>query len=158
MDKLSLPDFKTVVKSAPLVSIDLVVENGSNEYLLGWRSNAPAKDHWFVPGGRIYKDERFEKAFERITLAELGLTVPLSSARFLGVFEHIYPGDNFLQDPGFGTHYVVHAFKVQLSGQLNLPLEQHQKYWWAKLEDIIDNPEVHLNSKNYFNGHQPFSD
>jgi len=49
---LSQEDFATVVRSTPLISIDLVVENERGEFLLGQRTNRPAQGYWFVPGGR----------------------------------------------------------------------------------------------------------
>ena len=62
--KLNHDDFVEVVKKTPLVSIDLIVENDRNEVLLGFRKNEPAKNYWFVPGGRILKNERIAEAFE----------------------------------------------------------------------------------------------
>jgi colanic acid biosynthesis protein WcaH len=40
---------------------------------MGWRENEPAKRTWFVPGGRIRKDEKIADAFERIIRTETGL-------------------------------------------------------------------------------------
>ncbi|GAM63316.1 GDP-mannose mannosyl hydrolase [Vibrio ishigakensis] len=105
MGKLSLEAFKSVVRNAPLVSIDLVVRNNKGEVLLGERTNRPAQGFWFVPGGRILKDESLEQAFSRLTLMELGKALKLTSARFHGVYEHFY-NDNFSEDD-FSTHYVV---------------------------------------------------
>lgn len=50
---LSQEDFATVVRSTPLISIDLIVENERGEFLLGKRTNRPAQGFWFVPGGRV---------------------------------------------------------------------------------------------------------
>ena len=76
---LSTQDFATVVRSTPLVSIDLIVENAQGEYLLGKRTNRPAQGFWFVPGGRVQKDETLADAFARLTQAELGLSLPISA-------------------------------------------------------------------------------
>lgn len=51
-------DFATVVRSTPLISIDLIVENAHGEFLLGKRLNRPAQGYWFVPGGRVQKMNR----------------------------------------------------------------------------------------------------
>lgn len=40
---LCAEDFKHVIEYAPLISIDLVVEDKAGRYLLGKRINAPAK-------------------------------------------------------------------------------------------------------------------
>ena len=49
--------FSTVIASTPLVPIDLVVKNHQSQVLLGQRLNRPAQGFWFVPGGRILKNE-----------------------------------------------------------------------------------------------------
>jgi len=50
--------FLEIADLSPLVSIDLIVYNDKNKVLLGKRANRPAKDYWFVPGGRIRKNEK----------------------------------------------------------------------------------------------------
>ena len=67
MSFLSQEVFTTVIDSTPLISIDLVVENEHGELLFGLRNNRPARGFWFVPGGRILKNETLDAAFERLT-------------------------------------------------------------------------------------------
>jgi colanic acid biosynthesis protein WcaH len=62
---LSPDDFRSVVRLAPLVSIDLIIRNVRGEVLLGLRNNEPAKGSYFVPGGIILKQERLYEAFAR---------------------------------------------------------------------------------------------
>ncbi|EAC1549755.1 TPA: GDP-mannose mannosyl hydrolase, partial [Escherichia coli] len=102
-------DFATVVRSTPLVSLDFIVENSRGEFLLGKRTNRPAQGYWFVPGGRLQKDETLEAAFERLTMAELGLRLPITAGQFYGVWQHFYD-DNF-SGTDFTTHYVVLGFR-----------------------------------------------
>lgn len=156
---LSKEEFIAVVKNTPLISIDFIVENNDGEILLGWRNNLPAKGYWFVPGGRIQKDEKFRDAFQRILNTETGLEHKLEDATFLGIFEHLYPNENFAAEPGFGTHYVVIAYRIKIDKKLDkLPHDQHQEYWWATLDDILEDPNVHDNTRNYFNGHPSFTE
>ena len=54
---LSDSDINTVIRLAPLVSIDLVIRDPANRVLLGLRNNEPAKGYFFVPGGIILKDD-----------------------------------------------------------------------------------------------------
>ncbi len=158
MSILSIEDFKQIVKNTPLVSIDLIIENPEGKVLLGLRKNFPAKGYWFVPGGRIIKDERFKDAFQRIVKNETGLSLEYSVAGFLGAYEHIYPQENFSGDPSFGTHYIVFAYRIKLNELvLNFPEEQHNNYWWAAIDEIIDNSKVHINTRNYFNGYPSFT-
>lgn len=140
--------FREVVRLSPLVSIDLVARNPAGEVLVGWRRNRPAQASWFVPGGRIAKDERIADAFARLAREELGLPLAVTQARFLGVFEHLYP-DNFAGEPGFGTHYVVLAYEVDAPPGLVPPDDQHARYRWMSDAALLAEPEVHANTRAY---------
>ena len=142
-------DFATVVRSTPLISIDLIVENTHGEFLLGKRLNRPAQGYWFVPGGRVQKDEPLHVAFERLTEAELGLRLPLSAAEFYGVWQHFYD-DNFSGDD-VSTHYIVLGFRLRVSeNDLQLPNVQHDAYRWMAATQILVSDHVHDNSRAYF--------
>ena len=108
---LSASDFAEVVRLTPLISIDLILRNSNGDALLGVRNNEPAKGFYFVPGGRILKNERIADAFRRIILNETGVSADISQSTFKGVFEHIYDS-NFANRSDFGTHYVVLAYQI----------------------------------------------
>jgi len=148
---LPFNDFLQVVRDAPLVSIDLIVENEAGQYLLGLRVNEPAKGDWFVPGGRIYKNETLDQAFTRIARTELGLDLERSQAQLQGVYEHFYE-TNAGQKDGFGTHYVVLAHKITLkSMDLELPKkDQHGQWRWFTREEIVIDATVNRYSRHYF--------
>ncbi|MGI2259755.1 GDP-mannose mannosyl hydrolase [Shewanella sp. GXUN23E] len=141
--------FKTVVASTPLVSIDLIVRNANDQVLLGLRTNRPAQGYWFVPGGRICKDETFEQAFLRLTQLELGQSIGLMDATFLGPYQHLYD-DNF-SGTQFSTHYVVLGYQIDSDIPIRkLPVEQHHNYRWWDIEDLLASDLVHRNTKAYF--------
>ena len=149
MQRLDKEVFKTVVASTPLISIDLIIRNSRNQVLLGLRTNRPAQGFWFVPGGRIGKDETFEQAFWRLTKVELGYPIPLSDASFLGPYQHLY-SDNF-SGVDFSTHYVVLGYQLMLDLNLKtLPVEQHQNYQWWDEQELLNSEQVHRNTKAYF--------
>ncbi|MFL1416310.1 GDP-mannose mannosyl hydrolase [Pseudomonas fildesensis] len=150
---LDLPTFNTVMASTPLVAIDLVVMKPGGETLLGLRVNRPAYGFWFVPGGRIRKNETLDNAFRRLTREELGRTFERASARLLGVFEHFYD-DSVFANAGAGpdTHYVVLAYclTVTLDDALQPPTEQHHHYRWWSLDELRFSERVHANTRAYF--------
>ena len=147
--RLDVETFKTVVFSTPLISMDFVIKNSQGQILLGRRNNRPAQGFWFVPGGRILKDETFSIAFSRLTLAELGQELSITEARFIGPYQHFYQ-DNF-SDSNFSTHYVVMGYQLALDLKLvNLPVEQHQDYQWWDESELLDSDKVHPNTKAYF--------
>ncbi|WP_282175226.1 GDP-mannose mannosyl hydrolase [Vibrio diabolicus] len=149
MQRLDKQMFKTVVAHTPLISIDLIVENTQGQVLLGQRLNRPAQGYWFVPGGRIHKDETMTQAFARLTKEELGVELQLTEASLIGPFEHFYT-DNFSGDD-FSTHYVVLGYRVSLDVPLSqLPNEQHQTYQWFNVAQLLNSDEVHHHTKWYF--------
>lgn len=150
-DSLPVDDFKNLVSHAPLIAIDLLVHNVDNHLLLGLRRNPPARNFWFVPGGRIRRFETLDQAFSRLTCSELGFSYPRSSAHFYGIYEHFYD-DDFLGDESHGgTHYVVLAYRINLSNSLDdsLPLDQHLNYRWLCCKEVLSDPLVHVNTKAY---------
>jgi GDP-mannose mannosyl hydrolase len=82
------------------------------EVLVGKRNFEPAKNWFFVPGGRMLKDETIRDAFARITRTELGAEMSIERAQLLGIYEHFY-STNRLEKEGFGTHYVL-AYEIEL--------------------------------------------
>lgn len=149
-----LPDgvFRTVLAATPLVSIDLLVENPQGEILLGRRLNRPAQGFWFVPGGRIRKNETLDAAFLRLTRDELGVAINRCEARLLDIYEHFYADSVFSErDANLDTHYVVIGFHLRLAmdTHLELPADQHDCYRWLSKSEMQARPEVHDNSRAY---------
>jgi colanic acid biosynthesis protein WcaH len=149
-ERLTRQDFLQVVRLAPVVAIDLVIRNRRGDVLLGLRANEPARATWFVPGGRVLKDETLDDAFARIGRDELGLALERSDARFLGPYEHLY-AENFAGEPGLGTHYVVLAYETIVATEPTRPADdQHDEMRWWTIEALIASPDVHDNTKAYF--------
>jgi colanic acid biosynthesis protein WcaH len=148
-------DFDKLRRWAPLVSIDLIVQDARGRVLLGFRNNEPAKETWFVPGGRIRKDEKLAEAFGRIVREELnagndlGVSVDVADARFAGVFEHHYPASD--QMP-VSVHYVVLAYRLTASKDdvSKLPHSQHAEWRWFETQGLRSDAKVHPNVQVYF--------
>ncbi|MCK5664072.1 MAG: GDP-mannose mannosyl hydrolase [Thiotrichaceae bacterium] len=139
-----------IIDTTPLVSIDLIIKNSEQQVLLGKRVNRPAKDFWFVPGGRIRKNERLADAVKRISVHELGFVLEKNAGKMLGAYDHIYP-DNFLDHPKINTHYVALGYEFQLSSPPKIELDhQHEEVKWFAIEALLQSENVHDNTKAYF--------
>ena len=140
--------FTSIIDCTPLISIDLLIEDKHGQILLGYRNNRPAQGYWFVPGGRILKDECMDNAFKRLTLAELGTEFSRGQAEFLGPYEHFY--EDFVFGEGVSTHYVVLGYKLICDIDIqSLPNSQHGKYKWFTKQEMLSNDTVHKHSKWY---------
>ena len=143
-------EFRKVVSLTPLVSLDFIVVDSKNNVLLGKRKNNPAKDMWFVPGGRIFKNEAIFDAQKRILLNEIGGSCEQIKVQFYGVFEHFYRDSAF--DECMDTHYVVLAHKVSCNHihMGALPKTQHVAWSFFSQEELLQDEGVHQYVKNYF--------
>ncbi|MCJ0927737.1 GDP-mannose mannosyl hydrolase [Acinetobacter lwoffii] len=146
---LSDETFKSIIQHTPLISIDLIVRNEQGEVLLGKRVNAPAKGYWFVPGGRVRKNETLDDAFVRLVREELGIEsgITRADAKFLGVFEHFY--DDCVFDNTISTHYIVLAYEIIFEniGE-EVFFHQHEEIKWVESCEMT----VHKYSINYLSG------
>lgn len=121
-DDSDLPDddWATIVANVPIVSVDLVVRHAGG-ILLGKRRNKPLAGEWFVPGGTVFKNERFDEAAHRVARQELGTDVIVRGR--LSTYEHFYETADV---PGVdGKHYVATAFEARLNDGGVDPDDQH---------------------------------
>jgi colanic acid biosynthesis protein WcaH len=146
---LDQPQFLGLIKNGPLVAIDLLIRKG-DKYLIGLRTNEPAKGFWFVPGGRILKDETGSDAVKRISEREIGLTLELEKTKFVGVFEQLYLTNAF-NVPNLTTHIVTLVYEIALPENAAVEHdEQHSEFFWMTREEILSDERVHKNTKSYF--------
>ena len=140
-----------LVRGLPLVSVDLVLVRGGTEILLGLRTNRPAQGSWFVPGGRILKDEPRADALKRVAARELGIAnIAGLKPQLLGVFEHFYP-DCFAGDIGVSTHYVVIAHRIDVPLGFEVPGcdNQHAELRWWPIAEAAATTDVHRYTRDY---------
>jgi len=147
---LSKSDFQHVVQNTPLVAFDFVIKNDKCQVLLGLRKNKPACSYWFVPGGRVFKNEKIKEAIERILSDELGIINYDFKYNLLGVYWHNYP-DSIFDHILTGTHYIVISIEIFMDLKLSeLDVTQHSKFKYMSIEDLILDDSVHEYTKSYF--------
>lgn len=145
---LDAQTFKTVIENTALVSIDLcLICNG--EILLCKRSNEPLRGRWFTPGGRIHKNESWQKSLLRIAEVELGLSnMCIENFSLMGIWDHFYSNSAF--DQKISTHYVnlPHYAKFKLKPNITLD-DQHVEFKWFYLPDVSNDKVAHPYVRNY---------
>lgn len=109
MTKIPEKDYKKIVENMPICCVDLVLYHDNN-VLLVKRGTEPFKGVWWLPGGRIYKNERLEEAAVRKAHEELGLKVKV--VKKIGVYETMFKESNF-SDIKNGVHTVNVCFLVK---------------------------------------------
>lgn len=147
---LSKSKYLEVIKETTLTSVDLILIN-DNKIFLGWRNNQPAKNTWFTPGVRTYKNETQKMGLERVATSELNINIDTNKCKLIGVYDHIY--DNNFNNNEFGTHYVVTAYIYKLNNSDKNKIktdDQHDKIKWLDLNKLLNDDKVHQYVKNYY--------
>lgn len=140
-------EYLNIIKNTQINSVDMIIFNNEGEVLLGKRNNEPAKNSWFVPGGKIKKFETLQEATKRKSKEELG--IELNYEKELGVYYHNYL-NNFVND-NFGTNFIVFAVTMTIHKTINLQEDdQHNELRWWNINDLLKSNEVHNYTKNYF--------
>ncbi len=137
--------FKTIIDSAPLISIDILLKK-DGKMLLGKRINKPAQGYFFSMGGRVNKNEAIANAMARIAKNELNIELKYIP-KFIGVFEHFYDDSIYKV---VSTHYVNLAYEYEVKEVLSLPTEQHDEYRWFTIDELLQSVQVHKYVKDYF--------
>lgn len=143
-------DYLVVIKNNQLIALDLIIIDENDRVLLGYRNNNPAKHYWFTFGSRVFKNETFEEACERVSNNELGVNIKLKDCTKRGVYFHKY--DNNFDNNDFGTTYVVFGFVYKCNSKdMNINGDsQHSLFNWLSLDEIMKRDDVHQYVKNYF--------
>ncbi len=102
--------YKEIIKSVPIICIDLVVRI-KDEFLLIKRNENPLKGEWWVPGGRINMNETIEQSFKTKLFKEVGLSYD-DNVPIIGIYE------DFFQNSSKGTH---EYHTVSIVGEIKLP-------------------------------------
>ncbi len=120
---IPLEQYKEFHRLMPIACIDIVlVQNDS--FLLVKRKNAPVQGKWWLPGGRILRDERFADAAERKALQETGLRV--QDLKLLGVDETFFTDGPF----GKSTHTINIIFQGTAKSERVTIDDQSEEYHW----------------------------
>jgi len=80
--------YKKILERMPIPTVDAIIVH-KGKFLLLKRNNPPVKGEWWLPGGRIRRNESLEDAVRREAFEETGLTCKI--IRQVGVINYIFP-------------------------------------------------------------------
>ena len=121
--------YATIQKKMPIATVDaLIVHHG--KLLLMKRNNPPVKGEWWVPGGRIFKNESIEDAVKRKVFEETGLQCTV--IKQLGVINQIFPECHTIS-----IFYLVECNRTDV--KLNT---EHSDYKWVS--ELPENSHQYL--------------
>ena len=65
--------YRDIMKSVPIICVDLIIQNQDSKFLLVKRNNQPLKDIFYVVGGGVHLGETLQDAGRRKLFEEVGL-------------------------------------------------------------------------------------
>lgn len=107
--KIPDEEYVKILRYMPVCCVDLVIHH-KGKVLLVYRRRDPAKNKWWLPGGRIYKNEKFEEAAYRKAIEETGLKIKIKKK--LGSYDYFDKKSSFKQIKN-GVHTPVIGFLVE---------------------------------------------
>jgi len=154
---IPLKVYKTIIRNAPIVSSDIVI-NFKNKFLLLKRVNEPCRGLWWTPGGRVSKNEKILDSVYRVVKEEIGIK-KIKIKKFLGVFDLYCEPGKFKEK---NMHYVSFAFLVEPIGKFNIKIDfQHSEYNFFASPPSNSHPFIKklffLSKKKHFKATPPVS-
>ncbi len=117
--------YAEIMKALPILCVDIIIKNTSNEYLLIKRAYEPLKGVWWVAGGRVLKGETLEQAAKRKVKEEIGVIVDVVYP--VGYYEDVFETNPF----GLSTplHSVSLVFSTIINNDNGILLEDQSTHW-----------------------------
>jgi len=139
--------YKEIKKTLPIACVDLLVTY-DKKFLLLKRNNAPAKDQWWFPGGRIFKSETIFQAAHRKGIEELGIKI--NPMKIVSVEESLFNLKNDVVD----IHTINIIVKMEFLNFISkIKIDKfHSDFKWFKnippnLNNAVKNPLIKLGFK-----------
>lgn len=127
--------YNQIVNCIPIVCVDGFIIDNERKILLMKRNNYPAKGEWWVPGGRVLKDELLKDSIRRKIKDETDLDV--ISLEQVGITETIFEN----------KHTINICFKIQTSSY-NIKLnDEHSDYFWYDSDNLPEDLNINLKNK-----------
>ncbi len=134
--KINNTEYKCIIENMPICCVDVVICH-CNKILLVYRNNEPAKNEWWFPGGRVYKNEKLEEAGIRKAYEEVGIKVQI--VKMIGVYETMFNKGPF-DDLESGVHTVNIYFLVKPTSEnfkIKIDDTSSDYRWIDKIEENL---------------------
>ena len=127
--------YQQILEHMPIFCIDIVLYH-QGKVLLTYRTQEPAINQWWIQGGRVFKNETFSQAVQRLAKREIGIEVEIITQ--IGTYEVFFEQGIF--ETKSGIHDVAVCFLVKPKDSTEIELDQtHTKWKWiGRIESDLD--------------------
>lgn len=136
LNKKKIPEhlYKKIIDVMPMCCVDIIFKVNDKVYLFK-RSYQPAKNVWWLVGGRILKGERLKDAAIRKVKEEIGVDVRIQ--KMVGIYENFFATSRFnLKNRKIGTHTISICFLAEPKHK-GIKLKLNEEYTDYKLINRI---------------------
>lgn len=131
--KMFIPNdkYSYILNVMPICCVDVVVAHEDKVLLILRKESEDYGGLWWVPGGRINKNERWHDAVRRKVLEETGLNVEVEKQI------QSYEAFSAYEGVPTGTHCITTTFLTRPTKPLNISLDETSDDWqWVhQIED-----------------------
>jgi len=131
---IPVSEYTKIVEQMPIVCIDAVILNSKKQYLLIKRKNEPLLGDYWVPGGRLLKNETLDDAVVRKVRQELGITAHIVMP--LGVYEDFFDKSPLTLNSGLHTVSIVYLMVAE-NDDINLDEQSDDWGWFDELPERL---------------------
>ncbi len=131
---IPVEEYKKIVKQMPITCVDVVIMNHKGQYLLVRRKNQPLLGEYWVPGGRLLKNETLHDAVMRKVQQELGIKSHIVMP--LGVYEDFFDKCPLNVESGLHTISIVYLVILE-GGDVQLDDQSDDWAWFDELPERL---------------------
>ena len=128
--------YTQILEHMPICAVDFVLLH-QGKVLLALRKDEPAKGQWWIPGGRVLKNETLIDAVKRKAKQEMGVDVEI--IRKIDSYEVMFTEAPF-PDVKTGVHYLAVCFLVipqDTNIIISLDKTQQKHKWISHIEEEL---------------------
>ena len=134
-NKISKGLYKKVLENMPVFCVDVIIEDDKKVFLVR-RKNEPCKNQWWVPGGRLYKNEKTQDAAIRKAREETGLDVEV--IKQVGFYEPMFKEAQLGVKTGTHNPVVVYLLRTKFNQDIHLDEQSSDYRWIDRIETDMD--------------------
>lgn len=128
--------YDDILKTMPILCVDIVLVK-NNKILLMFRKNEPAKNSWWFPGGRVFKNETLKQTIDRKLKEEVGVEIYHGCEQLTITETNFQTGPRNIPVHTINITYLIHNFVGEI-----LIDDNHSEYdWFSEKPDNL-HPEV----------------
>ena len=130
--------YKKICGAVPIFCVDVIAEDAYGKFLVVRRLNHPAQGKWWLPGGRVLKNEKVSHAAARKLKEETGIRGKFK--RIVGFYEFFAEKGPF-RNVNVHTPIIVCLMRVGSSSSVRLE-SQSGEFRWVKNPFSSMHPEL----------------